>query len=679
MKWVYCRPSSLAVMALSGVAGLGIAFNTSAATLTVTPNSVSNLYSGLITLQIGGLTNGEPVVLNRYLDVNTNGVVDPGEPIVQSTGLSDGQVLSIGGVRDINVPGDEDGNTNGQIQTLFSLSKAPELSRLVGPHLFTVSSPIGNFPVVTQSLTVTQSAFAQRVTGQVTSSSLPVPYAGVALLMQEGDDVEFVSGVLADATGSFSLNCAPGGYMILAVSSNHVFDFETAPFVNVGAGQVVTQGVTLTAATRFISGTVRDAATSNGIPAIQFFVDSDTNKVAIVFTDANGNFSIPAVEDLWKIDPSEASLAQRGYLSLQNQSKINTVTNSVTNLTILFTRETALVWGYVKDGSNAPLPGIEVFANDGGNLYRSAGIADVNGYYVLGARNGSWSVNPDNNQTNYLFQGTNLTVVDGQAYRADFVASSVSAHLRGTVRDNNGDPIPNISLVVQPYPSTNGTGSIYPSTDGNGEFDVPISAGDWNIALECTDAQERNFVNRYDYIYTVVDGVDQNGLNLVFPQGTATISGTLTDTLGNPVPNVTLDAGSSVYYAGCVMTDSSGNFQINVLNGTWLVEVRNGDLNSRGYMNVNNVNVVVSGTNQTANFVTQPFPPLVSQPKIVSGQFRFTLSGYDSRSYRIEASTNLNSWINLGTNQTVNGTYLFIDPSAASSFTRRFYRTSVAN
>src|SRR5690349_21005965 len=115
MKRVFCRPASLAVVALSGVVGLGIS-NTSAATLTVTPNTVSNLYSGPITLQIGGLTNNEPVMVYRYLDANTNGVADSGEPLVQAFRLTEGRVTSFNGIRDINVVGDDDGSTNGQIQ-----------------------------------------------------------------------------------------------------------------------------------------------------------------------------------------------------------------------------------------------------------------------------------------------------------------------------------------------------------------------------------------------------------------------------------------------------------------------------------------------------------------------------------------------------------------------------------
>jgi glycogen synthase len=44
-------------------------------TFSVTPSTVSNTYSGTITLQIGGLTN-KTVVIQKFLDLNTNGVVN---------------------------------------------------------------------------------------------------------------------------------------------------------------------------------------------------------------------------------------------------------------------------------------------------------------------------------------------------------------------------------------------------------------------------------------------------------------------------------------------------------------------------------------------------------------------------------------------------------------------------
>jgi hypothetical protein len=61
-----------------------------AATLNVSPAATSNTYAGVITLQIGGLTKAEPVVVQEFLDANNNGIVDTGELLVDPFPIADG-------------------------------------------------------------------------------------------------------------------------------------------------------------------------------------------------------------------------------------------------------------------------------------------------------------------------------------------------------------------------------------------------------------------------------------------------------------------------------------------------------------------------------------------------------------------------------------------------------------
>src|SRR2546429_6798998 len=133
-------------------------FARAAVGLAVSPSSISNTYSGAVTLQISGLTNGETVLIERFLDANGNGTNDVGELLVQSFKVTDGVVTAFGGVRDANVPGDDDGATNA-IQTSVNFSSGPEFSRAAGQQLFRVSSPTARFTAVVQPWMVTQAAF----------------------------------------------------------------------------------------------------------------------------------------------------------------------------------------------------------------------------------------------------------------------------------------------------------------------------------------------------------------------------------------------------------------------------------------------------------------------------------------------------------------------------------------
>src|ERR1041385_7981305 len=74
----------------------------------ITPSSINSTSGGLINLQITGLTNGETIVVQKFLDANSNGLIDDADLLVQQFSLSDGQASVIGGVTNFNVPGDTD-------------------------------------------------------------------------------------------------------------------------------------------------------------------------------------------------------------------------------------------------------------------------------------------------------------------------------------------------------------------------------------------------------------------------------------------------------------------------------------------------------------------------------------------------------------------------------------------
>src|ERR1700728_717145 len=107
------------------------------ATLTVTPSAVSNSYTGFITLNIGGLTNGQQVKVQTYLDLNSNGVVEANDPLVDVFNITDGGASVIGGVTNVSVPYDSN-PASGAITT--TLSFALPLESIVGQRIYRVIS-----------------------------------------------------------------------------------------------------------------------------------------------------------------------------------------------------------------------------------------------------------------------------------------------------------------------------------------------------------------------------------------------------------------------------------------------------------------------------------------------------------------------------------------------------------
>jgi hypothetical protein len=210
------------------------------ATLGVLPSSTSNTYAGLITLQIGGLTNGEPVVVQSFLDANANGVVDPGELMVDTFAITDGGAALIGGKTNLNVPFDSNA-TGGAITTTLFFGGGQLIDDFVGRHIFRVLSPSDRFTGVEATFTVTNAALSQSVTGQVFLAGSPATNAVVIALT--GVNGSYAGGTMADSAGRYSLKLPTNSYTLIASQPNSFFDAAASPQIVLTAGFTATNNL----------------------------------------------------------------------------------------------------------------------------------------------------------------------------------------------------------------------------------------------------------------------------------------------------------------------------------------------------------------------------------------------------------------------------------------------------
>jgi len=659
---------------------------------TLTPTTTSTASTTPVVLLVTGLTPGETINVERCVDANANGVIAPPEFLAASFSVTDGQVSSIGGVRNLNVPGDEDLAADGQISVNLTPASGPELGRLAGAQLVRISSPTSAFAPFTCSLTVTLPAQAQSISGTVTDGTDPVPYASVALL-DATTDGEFAGGIVADVNGQFTLPAPVGSYQVVAFKRGYLTNFGASPTVALGAGQTPTQNLVVVPATTFISGKVADAGNDAGLGGVQLFVQSESGLATVISSNPDGTYTAPVTADQWQIEVSDISLGALGYLNFNNASVgADTSSAAAPGVNINLPKATALIYGTVKDNANNPLNGIELVATNQGTLYGEGRSYTPNANYAIAVTAGTWSVNvPEDNVPPGYTAGTipNVTLNAGQAMPADVVLNAVTAHLRGHVQDDSGAPIANMTLVVQKYPIiSDGTGSRYPMTDASGNFDVGVNANTWNVALECEETTARQLVDQHNYNYVVVDGVDQNGLLLTFQRATGTISGTVKDALNNPIPGVHVDAnitGNGVpYNSGCIETDANGSYTLQVLNNTsWHVSPRSSDLNNHGFNGVTPQTAVVSSGTGTANFVASLLSSDVTPPALaastpangatnvaLNSTVSFTFNEPMQAGYSITWSNNVTanqfSYVWSGGGQTLTCTYNTALPASAT-------------
>ncbi len=515
------------------------------ATFSVTPAAVSNTYTGTITLQIGGLTNTETVVVQKFLDLNTNGVIDGGDLLVQQFTLQDGTNLVIGGVTNFNVPGDLNAAT-GAIAATLNFQGGDLMQKIVGRYLYKLSSPAGHFAPLTNQFAVTNFPFPQWITGNVVSNNTSTVVSNAVVVVLTAAQGVGVGGTVANNAGSYTIAVPPGAYSLLAFKSNYVANMGTPPVVTLTNTQTVTTNLTLTGATSSISGKIVDANNQAiGLPGVFIPAKGNDGLVAVTFTDTNGNFNVRVTAGGWNIKPDDSSLIVHGYLGLQNGTNVNA---GATGVTQAIHKATALIYGSVKDNLGNPFVGLVVYTDDGnGNgLYEANGYTDANGNYVVGVlglgNTDSWWVgaNVDDVITNYVFSqengNANININAGQAVLQNFTAILATNYITGEVKDNDGNPIVGVGVNAN---ANNGTNyQTHVDTDDNGYYSLNVANGNWNVSINCNGGDDslQNLGNYECPNNQTITIYNNNGLANFTVQTNLNVGGTLQVTTAAVLP-----------------------------------------------------------------------------------------------------------------------------------------------
>ena len=473
------------------------------AAFNISPATVSNTYSGTITLQITNLTAGNTVVVQKFLDLNTNSIAEAGDYLVQQFKLRDGRAgMVVGGITNINVPGDTDGATNGQIIAQLNFHNGDFVQNIAGQYIFVLSSTSGSFAPLTNYFTVTNIPYAQQITGVVVGASVAVPNAVVLLFPaprggNHGPGTP-VAGTVADNSGNYAFQVPPGTYVPMAFCSNYVSNYSTSPVVTLGSAQTITTNLALTTATASISGQAVDAGNPGiGLPGVFMPAMNDSGFIAIAFSDTNGYFNMQVGSGQWNIGSDDSGLIVHGYVGYDNGTNIAAGTTGVIGP---FFKATALFYGSVKDNLGNPLAGINVNANDDNYyVFQSDGYTDANGKYVVGVLGGlgsddPWQVQVSNggdsgNPANYIFTqpqfdqngGTNLAA--GQALKVGFTAVLATNSISGSLEDDSGNPIAGIGVWADATISGANYNQNGVDTDSNGNYSFYVANGTWTVGV----------------------------------------------------------------------------------------------------------------------------------------------------------------------------------------------------
>jgi len=553
----------------------------------ITPSSISNTYSGSITLLVTGLTNGQSVLVQKYMDANGNGVIDAGDPLVQQFTLTDGNPgMVMGGITNMNVPGDRDA-TPGQITAKYKFANGDFIQSVVGTYGFVLTTPGGGSPI-TNFFTVTNVPSAQTLSGTVLSSGTagPVPNAVVLLFPpprpgKGGPGGNPVAGTAADAFGNYSIMVPPGSYLPAAFQGGYVTSLATASVVALGAGQSVATNLTVAAATATISGSVVDANNAGlGLPGVFLTVQTATGLIGVGRTDASGNFTagVQSSPSQWYINPNDTSLNVLGYVGLQSPVP---ATAGQAGFRLPLALATAFFYGTVTDSQGNALPGIDVNSSDATNYYNSDALTDSKGNYFATALAGNWGVQTsgDGAAATYVFSSSlEQTLTNGEAVGWNFTALLSSTNLiTGSLKDNHGNPLAGVGM----WASTTVNNTYYNQgngqTDTSGNYSLAVPNGVWMVGVNIGgggNSLPAGYICSTNQ--TLVVSNQNATANFLALAATNAITGSVLQANGTPLVGLALSGTAVINGAGFFTetgTGGGGAYSMAVPPGTWEVTV----------------------------------------------------------------------------------------------------------
>jgi hypothetical protein len=282
-----------------------------------TSMAVDLLESDPLQVTVSGFLTNDRVRVGVYWDVNRNGVIDPSEPLAACYNLTDGLLPKIGGVRNGNVPGDEDGVVNGSITAVLRGAALGQISAVEGDAVLKVWCEEDPSKEVTKTVNVRFPTQPQRIIGTVMDEGdRPVP--GAVVLCSTHLNGGYMSAYcFADANGKYSIPVPPGTYRLIYAAQNYWHDpFMSQSAVDVKAGKNAYVNGVVCAYTpeRRLSGRVLTKDTNEPVRGLMLYVGNASGKITYVCTGKDGSFSMDAGKGPLGFDIPQDALSPYGLV-----------------------------------------------------------------------------------------------------------------------------------------------------------------------------------------------------------------------------------------------------------------------------------------------------------------------------------------------------------------------------
>ncbi len=298
-------------------------------------------------------------------------------------------------------------------------------------------------------------------------------------------------------------------------------------------------------------------------------------------TDANGQFQILDTNITQGVTYRFEVFPPQGQNYTSPSPKEGTYSGTTVDLgTFQFITPTKTISGtitYSSSGGTVANAIVNAFKPDGFGFAQTT--TNSSGEYTLHLSGGRWEVMPQATSTSDWAYGQPPTSVrfaddtSSESQTVDFTVEQATATVTGRLLKPDGSPVVQTDGLGVGVFNMEGKGGGGPIDNNNGTFSINVPAGSYifNVWAPPDSLYSAPNINPF----SVADGETKNLGDITLATKDATIQGTVTDGSGNPIANLFIEAFSRSgggFSQG--QTNSSGQYQIKVTSGTWMVMPR---------------------------------------------------------------------------------------------------------
>lgn len=428
------------------------------------------------------------------------------------------------------------------------------------------------------------------ITGTILNKANGLPLIGAVVTAINTATNTAAGQTTSGAGGVYSFaSLSPGSY-----SLSYSFPaFQTgAASAGVTPGTVQIVNVTLTPTPATLQGTITATGTGNPIPnATITITDSIGVRVLQASGDVNGTYLINNLMPGYY----RVSAAADGFQA--SDFPVTLAIGEIRTLNAVLTPNPGTITGIITNAqTGAPVVGTLVEALDNRNSILSTALTAVDGGYTLSslapATNDRLRISADT----YVTQVIGFSINAGQTRTINAALSPIAGTLTGVITDSvTGAPLLGASIRVF---TSEGITLQTRSSGADGSYTIPsLQPGSYSIVI-----MEEGYAGRT--IGAMINAGAVTALNVALQQLAGAISGTVTDTNGNPIADAIIRIYSNNIIVVRVATNEDGTYDIgNLAPGSYYVTVR-----AEGFGGLSSSVVVNPGETTMENFALTPNP-----------------------------------------------------------------------